>query len=184
MAKQIAFETQIDIAIAVLNSNTTKKQIAADYGVSSDSVSRYANKHEDEARNIISKMADMTDESETTDEVENDTDKNDATKSMEEIMKTLNSNQQKILTDFYNKREENTDFVNRVGQRGRNPDGVKSIRQLIMEVIDTHFKEKTLLRENRQKIVKQIMDATGHNRVQSAKYFSGYKRLFGGYQDK
>lgn len=185
MAKQIATETQIDIAIAVLNGNTTKKQIAADFGVSTDSVRRYANKHEDEARRIIENMADMTDDEPKAEEKEEvAAEDNGAQKSMEEIMETLNDNQRKVLEDFYTKRDENTDFVDRIGKRGRNPDGVKSIRQIVMEVLDKHFNEGTLIKDNRTKIIKEIMDETGHDRVKSAKYFSGYKKYFGGYQDQ
>lgn len=73
------------------------------------------------------------------------------------------------------------DSEDRRGRRGRTPEGVKSIKQLVLEVLEKHDKAKTLTKENRGEIIEEIMEATNHDRKQASKYFSGYKKKFGGY---
>jgi len=235
-------ETQIAIAYEVLmmdETGKTKADIAKEFEVSPRSVTRYAEKYEDEAMDLLTeaneseetielkeafapKVEDTQEASEEPEEVEADVQSAEeieepesesddleaspeveeeetqeeevelkeftpqAEFSLEEIKEEdfyedLNDNQKKLLADFYAQKAEATEVEDRKGKRGRAKKGVKSIRFIVMEVIESHKAQGTLTKENRQEIINQIVEATGHDEKQAKKYFSGYKKVFGGW---
>ena len=68
-------------------------------------------------------------------------------------------------------------------RRGRPPKGVKSIKDIVIGTMEKYKNKNKFTLENREKMIDEIMKATGHDHAIASKYFSGYKKHIGDYQE-
>lgn len=223
-------ETQIAIALEVLkldDTGKTKKAIAEEYGVSPRSVTRYAEKYEEEAMDLLTSANESEEVTElkvafkelAKEEREKRnlillTDKN-VTKEQRSGIKDRRSGvdrravppetgdrrvqkterrkhegfskaQLGCLERYYKQKADskNMKFEERKGKTGRARKNVKTIRFITMEILEAHAQEGTLLKANKDDIIKEIAEAASTDEKTAKQYFSGHKKLFGDYQDK
>ena len=154
-------EFKINIAVEVLSTEKSKAEIAREYNVSARSVGRWATQFQIDAESIIN----------TKDEAK-------------EIENSVSEKEAKILADYRSNKGQNTDVEDRRFKRGAAPKGVKTIRELILDIMEERVAKGELIKANQKEITKQISDAIGHEYSRCTWYFSVYKKIVGGYQDK
>jgi len=164
MTTQIDIQTKIAVAVEVLNTEKTKAEISREFNVSTRSVGRWADQFKSEAEQVLM-------------------DQQNKSKEATEIKTHVEEYQKRIIENYYAKKNEDLKEQNRKGVRGRPAKGVKTIRQIVMETIEFYKDRGLLTKDNRKKIIEDIMEETGHDYKVSAKYFSAYKKLFGGYDE-
>lgn len=159
-------ETKIQVALEVLKTDKTKSSIADEFGVSIRSVGRWFDKYQNDAQTII-------------DEENKKNVVDDATK----IKKSVIEKEKKILEDYYAKKDDNLVEVDRRFKRGAPKKGCKSIRHIVLEVMEEYKGRGELTKENRVKITQELSDKIGHEYQRCNWYFLVYKKVLGGYQD-
>lgn len=208
-------DVQIKIAYEVLmmdETGKTKKAIADEYGVSSRSVTRYAEKFEDEAMDMVTgevpeenKALEVAFESkaeETSTETEEETTNEESSEEQEEETAPeveakpkrqkrardengLTKGERECLERYYKQKAdaENMKFEERKGKTGRAKKGVKTIRFITMEIIETHVEAKTFTKENKDEILAEIMDTASVDEKTAKQYLSIHKKMFGDWQE-
>lgn len=68
--------------------------------------------------------------------------------------------------------------------RGRQERGRKTIRDIVLEVMNAYYDAEEFTKDNREAMILEIMQKTGHDHETASKYFSGYKKQVGEYQDE
>lgn len=68
-------------------------------------------------------------------------------------------------------------------RRGRPPKGDRPIREIVLEVMHGFAEVGEFTKENRELMIQEIMNKTGQGHFSASKYFSGYKKQVGEYQD-
>lgn len=226
MAIQTSTETQIAVALEVLKmdeTGKTKSDIAKEFNVSPRSVSRYADKYEDEAmdlytnheENVELETAFAPTEEKVEETVESEKEELETLKEQFEAADGINQEldaddidrleelEEKLATELeavneeepvkeekvakVKKAEPKTEdevTTDRRGRRGRTPKGVASIKSQVLEILTKARDENKLTKSNRETLIADIMEATGHDKKQASKYFAGYKKIVGDYQEE
>jgi len=187
-------ETKIAIALEVLRAEETgktKKMIANEYGVSPRSISRYAESFEDEALDLLN-----TEPNEAAEKLEESFEEPTVTEEEPEeiveeaVVEVAPPAETKPKVDITKKSRKEFSPVNpddasdRRGRRGRPPEGVNSLKAIVLEILKKHADAETLTKDNRKAIIAEIMEESGHEYKIASKYFAGYKKSVGDYIDK
>ena len=196
-------ETKIAIAVEVLKideTGKTKAQIAKEFDVSPRTVSRYSEKYEAEALDLISdnsegddltKAFEETNEKieelvapteETTEAEETETETTEAKPSFAEQAAKAKAKADEIIATKTVAKAAKPQTAGR--GRGRKPDGVKSIKDIVIETMKEYKDKGEMTKENRPLIVELIMGKTDLTEKEAKKYFAGYKKQLGDYDIK
>jgi transposase len=157
-ANVISNDTKTTVAIEVLSSEKTKSQIAKEFGISVRSVGRWADKFKNEAQEILSKKEENV------------------------VSTSINKKEEKILADYYENKHYDMINVDRRFKRGVPKKGTKSIRHMVLEIVEARKDKNELTKANRSVIIQEISDTIGHEYKRCIWYFSVYKKVLGGYQ--
>lgn len=165
--------TQLDIAVIAMTTNKSFNEIAKDFGISKDAVERFVEEHAVKAKSLISHDVVVkvgVDRRSPNRRKEDSINVDVAIRHAHDmllVIRTLPKHHQKIVCQYLSYEQDK-----------------KSVRYIVMNIIERHMIARTLTSYNRLTIIAEIMEKTGHNLHNASKYFSGYKKLFGGYQDK
>lgn len=207
-------EIQIQIAYEVLmmdETGKTKKAIADEYGVSSRSVTRYAEKFEDEAMDMVTgevpeenkalEAAFEPKTEETSTETEEETTSEESSEEQEETAPEveakpkrqkrardengLTKGERECLERYYKQKAdaENMKFEERKGKTGRAKKGVKTIRFITMEIIESHVDAGTFTKANKDEILAELMATASVDEKTAKQYLSIHKKMFGDWQN-
>lgn len=171
--QNITVETQKQIVADFITKNLPKAQLAKQYNVSPRTVGRYIEKFEVEVKTQIEAQ------------------KAQAVTTAQKLPRISNGRKpvvrdadgytqgQRWLIDAYNRQKATMQKVeNRVGVTGRAKKGVKTIRFITMETLETLSNQGVLKTMKKEDVIRKIADAANVDLKVAKQYYSGHKIFF------